>query len=110
MNSTVRNSSNMPVTAQLRTACRSSLMTMGFNSHSRQLVKWVFNFEKVAVMAIENELNIELPTLYSQCPDDARRIFIGCWRFDVGCWMFPKIHCTPPFVTFIKMSSRFVLV
>ena len=40
INSTTRNRSNMPVTVQLRTPCRSSLMTMGLSSHSRQLVKW----------------------------------------------------------------------
>src|SRR5665213_332854 len=51
MNSTVRNSINIPVTVQLRTPCRSSLMRMGFSSHSRQLVKWDFNFVKVAFMA-----------------------------------------------------------
>src|ERR1022692_969326 len=47
MKSTVRKSSNMPVTAQLRTACRNSLMTMGFNSHSRQWVKWLLQRTRI---------------------------------------------------------------
>src|SRR5665213_2566427 len=50
MNSTVKNNINIPVTAQLRTACRSSLMTMGFSSHSRQLVKWDLSLAKAAVI------------------------------------------------------------
>jgi hypothetical protein len=38
-NSRSRSISSIPVTAQLRTDWRSSLMTMGFNSQSRQLAK-----------------------------------------------------------------------
>ena len=41
MNSPARKRSSMMVTARLRTACRSSLTTMGFNSQSRQPAKWV---------------------------------------------------------------------
>src|ERR1039457_4718721 len=53
MNSTTRKSSNMPATVKLRTPCRSSLMTMGFNSHSRQLRKWDLSLAKVAVITTQ---------------------------------------------------------
>ena len=55
MNSTIRKSSSIPVTVQLRTPCRSSLMTMGFNSQSRQLAKWFLQRANVE----EVELTIE---------------------------------------------------
>src|SRR5438309_1495751 len=53
-NSTTRNRINIPDTVQLRTPWRSSLMTMGFSSHSRQLRKWDLSLAIVTVITKKN--------------------------------------------------------
>src|ERR1017187_5528215 len=87
MNSTTRKSSNMPATVKLRTPCRSSLMTMGFSSHPRQLAKWVLSFEYAAVIEVGDLENIQHPTSNIQHPMNLRRTAAANWMFVVGCWM-----------------------